>query len=202
MPLFRSFSRRLILTILLLLSLTVITEYFGRKSDASEAFGGTLALYRKTNHLHSVDQEFRLFGIEIIRYSAKCIANGITWNCGHKAHEAISFILQNIQPYCLPVTQTVSSLELSELYECFIQDRSLNAELVKNGWALSSTAVNSPYQLEELHAQRNKDGIFRGGFAPPNEWRPQYTPMPTNCGICGERHNSKLRTYQKLKKNR
>ena len=196
------YSQKFLFVILFLLCTLTIIKYFGQEIEASETFGNTLILNSKTNNLNSDNQEIRLFGVQIAPYSAECMANGVKWNCGHEAHRAIALTLREIYPYCIRVTETTSSSERIVFYECFVQDRSLNAKLVQSGWALSATVENAPYQLEELHAQRNKDGMFRGGFLPPNEWRPEYMPIPTNCGVCGERHKSKLRTHKKLKKNR
>jgi WD40 repeat protein len=51
---------------------------------------------------------------------------------------------------------------------CFVEDTSLDAELVRNGWALAHHSGVTPY---EVIAREKKRGLWRGEFIIPELWR-------------------------------
>jgi endonuclease YncB( thermonuclease family) len=51
---------------------------------------------------------------------------------------------------------------------CFVGETSLDAELVRNGWALAHHSGMTPY---EIMARENKRGLWRGEFVIPERWR-------------------------------
>jgi WD40 repeat protein len=51
---------------------------------------------------------------------------------------------------------------------CFVEDISLDAELVRNGWALAHHSGVTPY---EVVAREKKRGLWRGEFVIPELWR-------------------------------
>jgi WD40 repeat protein len=51
---------------------------------------------------------------------------------------------------------------------CFVEDTSLDAELVRNGWALAHHSGVTPY---EVFAREKKRGLWRGEFIIPELWR-------------------------------
>jgi WD40 repeat protein len=51
---------------------------------------------------------------------------------------------------------------------CFVEDTSLDAELVRNGWALAHHSGVAPY---EVFAREKKRGLWRGEFIIPELWR-------------------------------
>ena len=83
--------------------------------------------------------------------------------------------------------------------ECFLGAQSINAQLVAAGWALTAVDISSPYQKEALSAQKNRKGMFRGGFAPPNGWRPKSAAQLDDCSVCTARHQSLIRAREKRK---
>ena len=51
---------------------------------------------------------------------------------------------------------------------CFVGEKNLEIEMVRNGWAISDHEGMDPW---EIIARENKRGLWRGQFIPPNRWR-------------------------------
>jgi endonuclease YncB( thermonuclease family) len=51
---------------------------------------------------------------------------------------------------------------------CFVAETSLDAELVRSGWALAHHSGMAPY---EVIARAHKRGLWRGDFVIPEKWR-------------------------------
>jgi len=51
---------------------------------------------------------------------------------------------------------------------CFVGEKSLEIEMVRNGWAISDHEGMDPW---EIIARENKRGLWRGRFTTPNRWR-------------------------------
>ena len=54
---------------------------------------------------------------------------------------------------------------------CFSGSINLNAEMVRQGWALAYRRYSKDYVAAEVEAQEAKRGIWAGKFEPPWEWR-------------------------------
>ena len=54
---------------------------------------------------------------------------------------------------------------------CFSGHKDLNAELVKQGWALAYRKYSIDYVPQERNAESEKVGIWSGEFVTPWEWR-------------------------------
>ena len=57
---------------------------------------------------------------------------------------------------------------------CFTNETNLNQEMVKKGWATAYRYYSLDYVLEEENARINKEGIWRGTFEDPYEFRKNY----------------------------
>jgi hypothetical protein len=51
---------------------------------------------------------------------------------------------------------------------CFVGEKNLEIEMVRNGWAVSDHEGMDPW---EIIARENKRGLWRGTFVPPGRWR-------------------------------
>ena len=47
----------------------------------------------------------------------------------------------------------------------------INAKMVGNGWALAYRKYSKDYVSEETLAKSRREGMWRGEFEPPWEWR-------------------------------
>jgi len=51
---------------------------------------------------------------------------------------------------------------------CFVGERSLEIEMIRNGWAISDHEGMDPW---EILARENKRGLWQGSFVVPGRWR-------------------------------
>jgi len=54
---------------------------------------------------------------------------------------------------------------------CFAGTKDLNAEMVRQGWALAYRKYSTAYVVEEASAKAQKLGLWRGQFVAPWDWR-------------------------------
>ena len=54
---------------------------------------------------------------------------------------------------------------------CFVGSRDLNAEMVRQGWALAYQKYSTDYVIQEKVAQSERTGIWSGQFVSPWDWR-------------------------------
>jgi len=54
---------------------------------------------------------------------------------------------------------------------CFVDGRDINAEMVRQGWAVAYRQYAKDYVGEESEAQSARRGLWQGEFVPPSEWR-------------------------------
>ena len=66
-------------------------------------------------------------------------------------------------------------------------------------WYNTPTYVSDFVNASLLLIEKNKEGIFRGGFAPPNGWHPKLGAQLGDCNVCTARHQSLIRNREKRK---
>ena len=160
---------------------------------------GNIEFETSTGYLHSAGQRFQLYGIHVIDRDRECIANELIWACGKAAHQALLNHIDKESLVCILLPAGDSLQPDPPMAECFLGARSVNAQLVADGWALTAVDSPAPYWKEALAAQLNGKGIFRGDFEPPDEWRPNSGIRLEDCSICTARHQSLIRAREKRK---
>ena len=183
--------RKVIAVCGLLLGLASLSE--------SAELAGSIELDASTGSLRSADQPFHLYGIQVLHNDYKCIANELVWSCGKAAHLALLNHFEEESLVCVLLPTPDGSDAGHPAAECFLGAQSINAQLVAAGWALTAADISSPYRKEALSAQQNREGMFRGGFVPPNEWRPKSAAQLEDCSVCTARHQSLIRAREKRK---
>ena len=159
----------------------------------------TVAVYPVKGVLILDDTAYRLDGVSLPQPDALCQANSGTWRCGEAAWTALQNHVTSGGGECRPLialsasTSTMDSLRA----ECTLNDASLNAWLVRYGWALADDSPAAPFQEEEAQAQQEALGIWRDGFMPPRKWR---AAASSECNVCSARHESILRSKETRQK--
>lgn len=106
----------------------------------------------------------RLKGVDAPEGQQKCQKNGLPWACGASATRALRTKISGQEVVC-------EAVELDQydrvLAYCDVGDESVNAWLVRNGWAVSFGA----FYEEERQARREKSGLWAGDFQRPQDWR-------------------------------
>lgn len=54
---------------------------------------------------------------------------------------------------------------------CFVGNQDINAEMVRQGWALAYQRYSMDYVDYEKTAKVARKGLWQGQFVPPWEWR-------------------------------
>ena len=183
--------RKAATTFVLFFSLASISE--------SAELTGKFELDASTGYLYSADQPFRLYGIQVIDHGRQCIANGQIWACGKAAHQTLLDYVEKESFVCVLLPAGNGLDADPPAAECFLGTHSVNAQLVADGWALTAAGIPAPYREEALAAQQNGEGIFRGGFVPPDEWGPKFGTHLDDCSVCTARHQSLIRAHEKRK---
>ena len=118
-------------------------------------------------------ERVRLIGIDSPEGAQMCQADGHDWPCGQIATAEVYAVVG-----ADPVTCEVYGRDRwgRALAECFQAGQSINAAIVRRGWALSwypaTGAVLGPrYDDAEAEAAAAGVGMWRGEFAEPWVWR-------------------------------
>ena len=143
------------------------------------------------------DQLISLYGVSLPAPSQVCEDDDIPWPCGAIAWQALDQHLLNGKLDCVYVPLLGSSGGITLTAECWVGERNLNRWLVESGWALTVSDTESVYHADERLAQRNNLGLWRGGFIPPDTWRPAGLGENAACSVCTARHQSMVRTREK-----
>ena len=143
------------------------------------------------------DQLISLYGVSLPAPGQLCEDDDIPWPCGTIAWQALGQHLLNSKLDCVYLPLLGSSGGITLTAECWIGERNLNRWLVESGWALTVDDTESIYHADERLAQRNKFGLWRGGFIPPDTWRPAGLGENAACSVCTARHQSMVRPREK-----
>ncbi len=113
----------------------------------------------------------RLYGVDTPEGQQTCEdAAGRRYLCGSRAAEALSAIIgRNGQVTCREEDRDRYGRIVAV---CQANGREINAELVRQGWALEYKQYSDGrYSREEAEARKAKRGLWAGRFVEPWEWR-------------------------------
>ena len=114
-------------------------------------------------------QRIRLFGIDAPEGKQRCKLNGKPWRCGQQSTFALAEFIGKAWVRC---TERDRDRYKRIVTVCYLGDKSINAWMVRNGWAVDYRQYSKgAYKTEQLHAERNRLGIWRGEFIAPWDWR-------------------------------
>jgi endonuclease YncB( thermonuclease family) len=123
--------------------------------------------------LEVAGERVRLIGIDAPEGSQMCKADGLDWPCGQIATAAVYEIVGTDSVECEVYGRDRWRRALAE---CFQHGESINAAIVRQGWALAwypgTAAVLGPsFEEHEEAAAAVRVGIWRGTFTEPWIWR-------------------------------
>jgi endonuclease YncB( thermonuclease family) len=115
------------------------------------------------------DIRIRLHGIDAPETRQECQgADGASYRCGEASTEALRTLIGADPVRCEGTTYDRYKRLIATCYSGRVN---LNAEMVRQGWALAYRRYSKDYVSVEKGAQEAKRGIWAGVFEPPWKWR-------------------------------
>ena len=115
-------------------------------------------------------QRIRLYGIDAPEKKQECkTKQGREWQCGIEAKNYLDKLVYQNKVFCFRKNKDRYRREVSICYNHKFQ--SINAEMVRSGYAVAYTKYSKLYINEEKQAKKEKLGIWAGTFTKPEEYR-------------------------------
>ena len=113
--------------------------------------------------------KIRLYGIDAPETKQECQqADGSEYRCGEASTDALRILIASNPVRCEGDTYDRYKRLIAVCYSGTVN---LNAELVRQGWALAYRRYSNDYISAEEEAQAAKRGMWAGEFEPPWKWR-------------------------------
>ncbi|MFO1154971.1 MAG: thermonuclease family protein [Rhodospirillales bacterium] len=119
-------------------------------------------------------ERVRLNGIDAPEKAQQCEAGPTAWACGSNATRALASATQDGNVTCRGDKRDRYGRLLAV---CYVNGVDLNAQMVRDGWALAYRRYSLAYVGEEAEARAAGRGMWRGQFIEPWEWRSAQRPQ-------------------------
>jgi endonuclease YncB( thermonuclease family) len=113
-------------------------------------------------------EKVRLHGIDAPETSQTCGAAGGTWPCGRMATASLKDAVAGQTITCKGGKRDRYGRLIAI---CFLGQADLNAQMVRDGWALAYRRYALDYVADEMEARAQGRGLWQGPFTAPWEWR-------------------------------
>ena len=151
-------------------------QSFGSKADAQKALardGNTdisgAARIVDGDTLHLNGSKIRLHGIDAPETRQECQdKDGASYLCGEASTEVLKALVGSLPVRCEGSTRDRYGRLIGV---CYANGVNLNAEMVRQGWALAYRRYSKDYVSAEGEAQAAKRGRWAGDFDKPWDWR-------------------------------
>jgi endonuclease YncB( thermonuclease family) len=110
----------------------------------------------------------RLQGIDAPEQLQNCTGDGNQVACGKLATKALARMIGSRPVTCVLLGQDKYDRLLGE---CSADGQSLNARMVRDGWALAFVKYSDRYIAQEREARAARAGLWQWEFAKPWDWR-------------------------------
>jgi len=148
---------------------------------AEEITGEHKLIDNKTIEING--QQIRFWGLDAADLDQICYTKGKKqrpYRCGATSFEKIGKMLQNQILTCKGDERDEEGRLLAICYSYVGRiEIEINEQMVLNGWAVSDPSQGPRYKRFENIAKRLRDGLWRGVFVMPWEWRAgNHEPPP------------------------
>jgi len=116
-------------------------------------------------------KRIRVHGIDAPESNQTCQSVAGLWNCGADATQALKHLIKGQTVRCL--SQDIDRYGRI-VAKCFAHGSGgddVGERMVREGWALSYRQYSRDYVDEERLAQAERQGVWRGRFVKPWDWR-------------------------------
>ena len=114
-------------------------------------------------------QRIMLFGIDSVMRKQACTLDRKLWNCWEAAVRNLQILADQGPATCEAVGEPDVYGRI--LARCTINGKSLNEQLVREGWAVARPSETTDYVAAEAAAKKAKLGLWQGQFQPPAQFR-------------------------------
>ena len=122
--------------------------------------------------LRKGEEEYRLHAIDAPELHQTCTsATGVSYPCGREAQKALRNLVAGKNLDC-SILETDRYRRL--VVSCTSAGRDINAEMVRQGWAIAYRQHSLDYVSAEAAAKQAKRGIWQGHFVRPEKWRAEH----------------------------
>ena len=149
---------RLVLALILLLPISVAMADITGKPRVVD--GDTI---------HIGKTKIRLHGIDAPEMKQTCrTSKGKEQMCGQLAKQALQRLVQGQDVVCKGDTRDRYKRLIAV---CYVGPFNINEQMVTDGWAMAYRKYSMDYVKAETFAKSRREGLWRGEFVPPWEWR-------------------------------
>jgi endonuclease YncB( thermonuclease family) len=114
-------------------------------------------------------QRIMLFGIDSVMRKQACKLDGKIWACWTAAVHGLQTLVDQGPATCESVGDPDAYGRI--LGRCTVNGKSLNEEMVRQGYAVARTSETTDYVAAEKAARESKVGLWQGDFMRPDEFR-------------------------------
>ena len=119
--------------------------------------------------IHIGKTKIRLHGIDAPEMKQTCrTRKGEEQMCGQLAKQALQRLVQGQDVVCKGDTRDRYKRLIAV---CYVGSLNINEQMVADGWALAYRKYSKDYVRAETFAKSRREGLWRGTFVPPWEWR-------------------------------
>jgi endonuclease YncB( thermonuclease family) len=173
----RPFYRSVIDAAFFLIVLTIVLA--AMKQFGMIDLGGALQVV-DGDSLRRGGTDIRLHGIDAPEYRQTCRDKyGAEYPCGKQAMNALRSLVQEGEVSCTSIETDRYGRAVAV---CKRGELEINAEMVRQGWAVAYTRHSLSYVRFEAEARRAKRGIWAGSFEPPEDYRARLRLVQGNLG--------------------
>lgn len=160
--------------VLLLVGPTILAFGLGGVLDLYRDGGPTItgqARITDGDTLRINEQRIRLHGIDAPESDQRCTDSaGAWWYCGSQATRELSRKIKGRNVSCRGDEHDRYGRLIAV---CNVDGESLNAWMVRQGWAVAYTRYSFRYLADEVVARATRRGVWVGDFTAPEDWRRQ-----------------------------
>lgn len=113
-------------------------------------------------------ERIRLHGIDAPEKRQTCTVAGVGYDCGKNATRILTGVIDGREVTCKGNKRDRYGRLIAV---CYVGDENVNAEMVREGWALAYRRYAKDYVRQESEARAAGSGVWRGEFVEPWVWR-------------------------------
>ena len=119
--------------------------------------------------LHINQTKIRLHGIDAPEMKQTCrTSKGEEQMCGQLAKQALERLIRGQDVVCKGDKRDRYKRLIAV---CYVGPLNINKQMVVDGWAMAYRKYSKDYVMAETFANSRREGLWRGEFEPPWEWR-------------------------------